>query len=357
MAELFTNNADGVLASVLADDATEIVLEPGGSADRFASPSVGDYQRATLESDAVPGVFEIVRIKERDGDVLTVDRGIEGTAAIEWPAGTRLQARVTAGMLEQLASSGLQPDERDGRQFRTTNGALVVNGRVAPTSYKAVQLAGFHVLQPVQASLDWSYGLADGRMDANMTRESVGASALVRLGDDVPPLWTADTVYEAGAWVSPPTPTGYRYFLELDTDAGAVQSATATPPAFDEFGSCPEALDGAQTVGQWTSVPHPLAFPIKFPGAVRALLSEVGVICYEYDATSAPTISIGTQDDPTRFANAVALTQIAGRNHAHRIPITDGNLVGRLQFTLNTPATGTFLGRMYWRGLLVHNSA
>ena len=355
MAVRFSNNAAGTLSVGIDDSTTTIVLAGEPSASRFASLNSDsrDFQRATLSNKDMPDTYEIVHIREQYGLHLTVERGAEGPAPVAWPAGTSLSARITAGMLEGL-SSVLQHDDGSGRQFKTPFGNFVVNGRLSPGEPGVVQISGYHALQTVRDRVDWSYGLDYGHVDMNMTRESVGATAFVHLGDGVPATWTPGNEYSDGDWVAPPTPTGFHYFLEMDPDVDSDISKTTSPPGFDEWGSCPSALDGEVEVGQWVSVPVPLDIPLKFGNGRLLLLSEVGFICYVHDATTAPTVSIGTIDNPTQFADNIVLSQITGEYQAHRVHVTTGGaLVSRLRFKVESPADGTFYGRFYWRGLFV----
>lgn len=356
MAERFSDNAVGTLASGIDDTSTTITLANEPWAVNFVAISQGDFQRATLAHPDYPQLYEIVHVIESAGLGLTVKRGMEGTSAQPWAAGTKISARVTAEMLKSFAPRlGIEddPQAQYGRQFRTTtnSGQFVMNGRVE-ASYKAVQISGVHALQPVAAavrtnSLDNSY------IDMNMTRESVGATAFVHLGDGIPSTWTAGNYYSEGSLVKPPTATGYHYALEMFP--GKDYSDTTTQPNFDTYGSCPMALNSNdEDVGVWVAVPAPLALVEFLPGGTRIMVTEVGFICYEYGATTAPSVSIGADDDPGLFADNIALSQIAGENHVHRIPVTTGGAMHyKLRFRLETPAGGTFRGRFYWRGLIV----
>lgn len=358
MAEVFSNNAVGTLADAITGSDTAITLADKQLAYNFLnSGAEGDFQRATL-TGSDPEVFEIVHITEKVGLGLTVERGMEGTAALVWPAGSKLSARVTAGMLNSFSSLvGIKDDPlaNFGRQFRTTtnNGQFVVNGRVA-ASYAAVQISGIPALQPVAAKVRTD-SLDSGSVDLNMSHESVGATAFVELGDVEPATWTAGNTYSHGARVKPSVATGYYYTLELEP--GYDYSDTNVAPAFDEYGSCPAALYGEDAehdmVGSWVAEPDPLVVKNIFPGGTRILLSEVGFICSAYSATTPPSVNIGTADNTTLFRSNVALSQITGANMVHRIPVTPSVMQFNLRFELTTPADGGFKGRFYWRGLIV----
>jgi hypothetical protein len=74
VSQLFTNNASSVLVEDLLVAATSVNLGPG-EGDQFPLPDSGDptsYAILTLED--VNGNFEIVKLTERTGDLLTIER-------------------------------------------------------------------------------------------------------------------------------------------------------------------------------------------------------------------------------------------------------------------------------------------
>lgn len=99
---LFANNASCRLGEDLTIGETSITLE-SGKGDLFPDPSPGEIFVFTIE-DLVLGVREICYCTARAGDVLTAERGQEGTDAVEWLQSNNVvvQNRVTAGTLEHL---------------------------------------------------------------------------------------------------------------------------------------------------------------------------------------------------------------------------------------------------------------
>ena len=107
MAQLFANNAYGVLAGTVNGAATLLVLVSGQGA-RFPAPTNGDHFLATLvglDANGAENVWEIVKCTERSTDQLTVVRAQEGTTATTWNAGTRIELRLTAGSLGSLTNA------------------------------------------------------------------------------------------------------------------------------------------------------------------------------------------------------------------------------------------------------------
>ena len=348
MIERFTNNAAGTLSAGIGAEEVEIVLNDDAGAARFAVLNDGEFQRATLYAPDDPGAFEVVHITQKSGTTLTVLRGQEATVAQSWDAGAKIGARVTASMLRSF----LAIDQNN--TVKTQFSRLAVNGRTTVEG-SVVQIAGFPVLTHIPAQPTASAG-ASMPQDRNLSHESVGGTLIVDLGDSVP-TWVSEASYPDRSIVAPTTPTGFNYVFEA---ADGRQSAqTITEPLFDDSGYSAEAFDSSDNpVGLWVPVPDPLVFVVYFGGFMNLCVTEVGFICLATDATTDPSVSIGTSAENTRFANDVALTQISGNDHIHRIPITAGGaMVNNLRFAVTTEATGRFIGRFYWRGFFVQSSS
>lgn len=96
--QLFVNNADTTLSVPAGTIDTTLTVADGAV---FPTPvtAAGEYFLATIESG---GTVEIVRVTARTGNVLTVTRAREGTLASTFPAGAKVQGRITAESLSRL---------------------------------------------------------------------------------------------------------------------------------------------------------------------------------------------------------------------------------------------------------------
>lgn len=344
MAEQYSNSAKGTLAVGIDSIETTITLDDTPGAYNFGYVGDGDFKRATI-TGADPDVYEIVYITASDGVSLglTIERGKEGTRQLTWGVGSEISCRVTSGMLNNF----LQQDNhgvvrsRPGRPIDT----FVVNGRLANSG---VMLSGYHVLPLITAQPTTTVG----QQDKNMTRESVGGSLFVDLGDSIP-TWVANRYYSERTIVRPTTPNGYVYLLETFRGNGAAQSSTE--PSWSMGNGVTEATIGGTPCGSWLPLPDPLVVNLTFAGfRGKLLLSEVGFICMGYDTvTTPPSVSVGVPGDLTRFANAISLTGVTAAGKVWRVPVTTDELVSRLVFTLDTAATGSLTGRFYWRGAFI----
>lgn len=99
MAVKLANNASGRLAANITASETTIILQAGNGAT-FPSLSGNDWFPATLVR--ADSTFEIVRVTARNGDILTVVRGQEGTQPISFLIGDRAELRLTEGALNQF---------------------------------------------------------------------------------------------------------------------------------------------------------------------------------------------------------------------------------------------------------------
>jgi len=96
--QLFKNNATTTLSSSLASGTTSMSV---GSSAAFPSPTGGDNFLCTLirASDAA---IEIISVTAVSGTTWTIVRAQEGTTALDFAAGDKVELRVTAGFLQGL---------------------------------------------------------------------------------------------------------------------------------------------------------------------------------------------------------------------------------------------------------------
>jgi hypothetical protein len=104
LTQLFANNAQSTVASMVGVADTTVQVASGEGA-LFPTPSGGDYFRVTLTQAGDESSWEILTCTARSGDVLTVTRAQEGTAAATWAVGSKVELRLTAGVLWPLESS------------------------------------------------------------------------------------------------------------------------------------------------------------------------------------------------------------------------------------------------------------
>ena len=98
---LIKNNAYGFLAVAISATDTGLQLQTGNGGS-FPAVGSGEYFYATLQ--ATSGALEIVRVTARTGDVLTVVRAQEGTTALSFAAGSRVELRITARAVQEVAA-------------------------------------------------------------------------------------------------------------------------------------------------------------------------------------------------------------------------------------------------------------
>lgn len=104
MAQIFKNNTWGQLASQLTAGATTATLTAGHN---FTDPGT-DWYLATLigVTGTTETSWEIVKVTDVSTNTLTIVRAQEGTTDAAWPAGTRIELRLTAGATESKANLG-----------------------------------------------------------------------------------------------------------------------------------------------------------------------------------------------------------------------------------------------------------
>lgn len=93
---VFENNASSQLASTIVDSDTSVTVLSGQGV-LFPAMTTSAPAKITLEDTS--GNIEVVLGTGLSGDVITVIRGQEGTTPLGFNSGSRIEMRVTAGML------------------------------------------------------------------------------------------------------------------------------------------------------------------------------------------------------------------------------------------------------------------
>lgn len=102
---LASNNASTVLASSINASATTLTVNTGAGS-LFPSPVAGtSFFKLTLIDAATGQLTEIVHVTARTGDVMTIERAQEGTAARVWSANDIVANMMTAGTLSYILGS------------------------------------------------------------------------------------------------------------------------------------------------------------------------------------------------------------------------------------------------------------
>lgn len=113
---VFANNATSALAGSIADDAVSLTVTTG-QGSRFPAPAAGEWFPLTVIDPT--GTFEIMKCTDRTGDVFTVERAQEGTAAAAFAAGARVAHRVTAAALASCMFADLYDPSGKAEQVLT----------------------------------------------------------------------------------------------------------------------------------------------------------------------------------------------------------------------------------------------
>jgi hypothetical protein len=172
--KVFSNNASSLLAASIDDNDTVVQVDSGAGA-LFPSPGAGQHFVAALVNAS--GDLEIVNCTSRTGDLITVVRGQEGTAAQAWTNGvTRFELRLTAGVMDDLlqktgdAMTGdLLMGGNEIQDARLTEDTVMVGGQTVGTAIRG-------------AEDDASNEIA---VPGDGSRATAGGSPLVTLADNL----------------------------------------------------------------------------------------------------------------------------------------------------------------------------
>ena len=404
--QIYRNNVSTVLAAACAASDTTLVVQDASGMLQLENDIGSVWQVLTLQSPTDPGQFEIVKLIQRMGDstTLTVERGQEYTTPRSWAAGTLVQARVTAGMLERLVenthvSNGIAIGGRYYPRTATGDGSVSVGvltsapgekssafGREATAGAKQSTAVGYfakaygvqsialgkgYATLPNQLAVsahaciprdNWAAG--DGSQ-YNAGMESLFASAYCELG--TPAAWAANTLYVDGDTVRPTVPDGIQYTLWNGAYAfatpprGVLSGATepAWPGTTADYASvgAGDGVDaGGATVYYWVAKDPAAGLNETFPEGMVFYPTEVGFICFSYaNVATAPIVSIGTAADPALLVDNQQLSGITGAAQRHAFTSLKHGITD-IKFRLETAATGVearFHGRFYAKGIFI----
>ena len=98
------NNVETTLSVAAGASDTSITVSDGSV---FPSLAAGDFTFVTLEEDTFSTPDrEVVKVTARSGNVLTVERGQDGTTATSFAVGSKVELRTTAALLDELSRNG-----------------------------------------------------------------------------------------------------------------------------------------------------------------------------------------------------------------------------------------------------------
>lgn len=348
--ETFFNNADVLLRDDVTGEDSVLHSSESLSASGFGGEAFNAtlFARATISNPVVGDAVEIVYITALDEatDGITVLRGREGTGVQSWPAGSKLQCRVTAGMLASqrletmFDAQGYGLSICYGENIKASDNGFIFGG---PTP------SGAAAIVPNSWAIGGLPVLAErGQADAvamSVAVEGVGASSSVELG--VAPDYNSAADYYAGSIVKVASPPGV-YSRNKNFAMDGSRPGTGITACWSKVTA--DAAGGIFRVGlgEWDD-PDVWFYP-----------SEIGFICDQHSATTTPVVSVGELDAAgtvvslSNLANGVSLAEVDGAHQ--RVVLTNSVKRGvkGMIFSIDTAAEGgSFKGRFYWKGLFV----
>lgn len=169
MSQKFSNNASTTLSGAITAGATSITVANGAL---LPLPSGGTYFLLTLiglNANGIENTWEIVKVTARSGNVLTVVRAQEGTTALAWPTATLVEARLTAGSLDNkvdvVAGQSLMTDAERTKLSGIATGAAAVGSTVGSAAGTAaagtaITAARSDHVHPLQTTVSGNAGTA-----------------------------------------------------------------------------------------------------------------------------------------------------------------------------------------------------
>lgn len=166
------NNAVGTLASNILSTTTTLTLV-SGQGGSFPVLGADEYFPATLVK--ADGTLEIIKCTARTGDTLTVARGQEGTGAIAFSAGDRVELRMTAGAFEEMQSKLTRPQVTGILETVTVSSAAATGTINYDILTQSVQL------RTVNASGNWTVNFRASELATLNSVMNIGQSVSATL--------------------------------------------------------------------------------------------------------------------------------------------------------------------------------
>ena len=222
MTQLFSNNAYSSLAANASNVTTTLTLATGTGA-RFPLPTGGDYFLLTLvglDTNTNESSWEIVKVTARATDTLTVVRAQEGTSAVAWNSGTRVESRATAGTFSGLTPSAnplftgaingdfsnATASSRVAFQTTSANSATILATKPSGTG-TASYLQSFNASDADNAGYVY-LGITNTIATINSAKTGTGTALPLTLSVNSSEKMRIDTTGSIGMNVVPPTTTG-----------------------------------------------------------------------------------------------------------------------------------------------------
>lgn len=132
MTQVFCNNIRTTLVSPVAPGDTTVNVS---SSAGMPVPSGGLYFLITLANVGAETTWEIMKVTARTGGVLTVVRAQDGTTALAWPTGSKVESRWTRGSADRMVQA--DPYLTPGKlSYAVTGGSLAD----LPATYNGTKL-------------------------------------------------------------------------------------------------------------------------------------------------------------------------------------------------------------------------
>jgi hypothetical protein len=173
---LFKNNAKSTLAAGITSGATSLTVQTGDGA-KYPSPTGSQYFLCTLTNTA-ESVYEIVKVTARAGDVFTITRAQEGTAAAAWNSADKVELRWTAESAEKARYTD-DPSTAAGQLFRGLVAGTHPDSDKEQTTVMLIH-ADEIVMDDGERVLDWD------RLTADITVAGAGG---LDTGSEVASTW------------------------------------------------------------------------------------------------------------------------------------------------------------------------
>jgi len=151
----FTNNAATTLLSSITSVATSLTVA-SGTGVLFPALSGSQYFWCTLANNS--GTVEIVKVTARSTDTFTITRAQDNTSAVAWNAGDKVELRLVAAALNDLAKLDEANTFTGANAYGTPASLVLTNATGTPSSLGLANATGLSLTTGVTGTLPTANG-------------------------------------------------------------------------------------------------------------------------------------------------------------------------------------------------------
>ena len=345
---LYNNNYEVETTVLLTDTGVIVTVESTAGLTGPATDSF-DVLLLTISHPTDGSLVEIVSVLNvSTATTLNITRGQEGTTAVEWPVGSVVSARVTAGMYVSYAG-GLADGEvvikgSNVDVGKTPVDVAFINTKRHPSIDFQRHIGGYDYIAPFER---WAGAMTDPGLAARNTVQPVTIySDPFNLGDS--PVWAAGSSQPYGRVVFPTVRNGYAYIATAFGPYYKGGLTGGTEPVWPTT-EMAEVVDNGIT---WVAIKDDIV-QMHLPPGLVFYPESVGFIGKYQSGAVQPTIYFSGDNEVEDWLLETQTTNLSDSFRMQKYDVRpNAGASALLDARVGVPGTGEYLGRFFWTGFI-----